>query len=77
MNITKTYTVGNVTFKPASRKWHFAVGSNTVIVACKGKSAAFLVANAIAAGDKRTKGNGIDGLTRHAINRILNPAEVE
>ena len=74
MNTFKTYIYEAITFKPVNSKWHFSNGKNVVIVACKGKEAAFKVDRAVSGGDKRTKGKGIDGLARRAINKILNPA---
>lgn len=71
MNTLKSYTHESIIFKPVARKWHFINGNNVVIVACKGKQAAFKVAHAVAGGVKRTKGKGIDGLARSAINKIL------
>ena len=71
---TVTYNQDTVTFKSIGHKWEFSFTGGSVIVACKGKAAAFRVASAVAGGLKRTMGNGIDGLTRASINRILAPA---
>ena len=78
--IIKTYTHETnavITFRPQGRKWEFNYGIGSLIVECKGKAAAFQVANVVASAMKRTKGTGIDGLARTAITRIITPEKVE
>ena len=75
----KQYTFGNVIcgYSLNSKKWEFTVDKFTFLTSLKGGAAtAEKIANLVAAGNKRTKGNGLDGLARTNINTVLKRVEL-
>lgn len=69
----KTYTLGNVTYgySVKFRKWVFTAGKNTFLYSVNGgKETAHKIAHLVHGGFLRTKGNGIDNLTRANINHV-------
>lgn len=56
-------------YKLQNKKWNFAFGTDTILVACKGQIQAHKVANIIAGAVKRT--GGMDGLARKNISLAI------
>jgi len=73
MNL-KQYTVGEVTYGYSlkSKKWEFKIKDFTFLSPCPGgNEMGEKFAKIVAAGYVRTKGNGIGGLARSNIDRLL------
>ena len=76
----KQYIVGNVTYGYSlqSKKWEFKCGEYTLLINAKGTSSKMResVGKLVQAGYIRTNGNGIDGLARANINKIIDKVAV-
>ena len=73
MNL-KQYTLGEVTYGYSlqSKKWEFKIKDFTFLSPCPGgKEMGEKISRLVAAGYIRTKGNGIGGLARSNIERVL------
>ena len=68
----KQYKHKSVTYGFQGRKWHFKSKSFELLMPVPGGAAtAHAIARLVAGGIVRTKGTGIDGLTRAAIDKKL------
>ena len=74
--MTKTNTIGQVTFTARGRRWDFEAPGYSFGTSGMhgGRETAVKVVNVINAGVNRTKGKGIDGLARSNMNTILHKA---
>jgi len=68
----KEYKYKSITYGFQGRKWHFKAKSFELLMPVPGGAEiAHAIARLVAGGLVRTKGKGIDGLTRAAIDKKL------